>query len=101
MDIRPDVQAFFDPATNTISYIVKDPTSDACAIVDSVMDIDYAAGRITHDHADELIRRFAGSVDGVIYHTVQFCDNYAYEYAWLKSWLDRPAVRGYSRQAPR
>lgn len=57
MDIRPDVQAFFDPATNTISYIVKDPTSEACAIVDSVMDIDYAAGRITHDHADELIRQ--------------------------------------------
>lgn len=57
MDIRPDVHAFFDPATNTISYIVKDPTSDACAIVDSVMDIDYAAGRITHDHADELIRQ--------------------------------------------
>jgi len=57
MDIKPDVQAFFDDATNTISYIVKDPTSDACAIVDSVMDIDYAAGRITFDHADALIRQ--------------------------------------------
>ncbi|MEO9573594.1 MAG: MBL fold metallo-hydrolase [Tateyamaria sp.] len=57
MDIKPDVQAFFDDATNTISYIVKDPTSDACAIIDSVMDIDYAAGRITFDHADELIRQ--------------------------------------------
>ncbi|MCR9147652.1 MAG: MBL fold metallo-hydrolase [Rhodobacteraceae bacterium] len=57
MDIKPDVQAFFDDATNTISYIVKDPGSDACAIVDSVMDIDYAAGRITYDHADELIRQ--------------------------------------------
>ena len=57
MDIKPDVQAFFDEATNTISYIVKDPTSNACAIVDSVMDIDYAAGRITFDHADELIRK--------------------------------------------
>ena len=34
---------------------------------------------------DELIRRCAGSVDGIIYHTVQFCDNYAYEYAWLKN----------------
>ena len=55
MTITPEVQAFFDDATNTISYIVKDPTSDACAIVDSVMDIDYAAGRITYDHADELI----------------------------------------------
>jgi glyoxylase-like metal-dependent hydrolase (beta-lactamase superfamily II) len=56
MDIKPEVQAFFDDATNTISYIVNDPASDACAIVDSVMDIDYAAGRITYDHADELIR---------------------------------------------
>ena len=57
MDIKPEVQAFFDEATNTISYIVKDPGSDACAIVDSVMDIDYAAGRITYGHADALIRR--------------------------------------------
>ncbi|MDJ0857458.1 MAG: MBL fold metallo-hydrolase [Dinoroseobacter sp.] len=57
INIKPDVQAFFDEATNTISYIVKDPASNACAIVDSVMDIDYAAGRITFDHADELIRQ--------------------------------------------
>lgn len=56
MDVEPEVSAFFDEATNTISYIVKDPTSNSCAIVDSVMDIDYAAGRITYDHADELIR---------------------------------------------
>ena len=55
--VKPEVQAFFDEATNTISYIVKDPSSNACAIVDSVMDIDYAAGRITYDHADELIRQ--------------------------------------------
>ena len=55
LDIKPDVQAVFDPATNTISYVVKDPASNACAIVDSVMDIDYAAGRISYDHADELI----------------------------------------------
>jgi glyoxylase-like metal-dependent hydrolase (beta-lactamase superfamily II) len=57
MNIKPAVQGFFDEATNTISYIVKDPASNACAIVDSVMDIDYAAGRITFDHADELIRQ--------------------------------------------
>ncbi len=57
MDIHPEVQAFFDEATNTISYIVKDPTSNSCAIIDSVMDIDYASGRITYGHADELIRQ--------------------------------------------
>ncbi|WP_420406850.1 MBL fold metallo-hydrolase [Hoeflea sp.] len=55
MSVKPDVKAFFDPDTNTISYVVKDPGSNACAIVDSVMDIDYAAGRITYDHADEII----------------------------------------------
>ena len=55
MTVTPQVQAFFDDATNTISYIVKDPASAACAIIDSVMDIDYAAGRITYDHADEMI----------------------------------------------
>nr|WP_319385241.1 MBL fold metallo-hydrolase [uncultured Roseibium sp.] len=55
MNVKPDVKAFFDAATNTISYVIKDPTSNACAIVDSVMDIDYAAGRITYDHADEMI----------------------------------------------
>ncbi|MFN2305925.1 MAG: MBL fold metallo-hydrolase [Paracoccaceae bacterium] len=55
--VKPEVEAFFDEATNTISYIVKDPASDACAIVDSVMDIDYAAGRITYDHADAMIAR--------------------------------------------
>ncbi|MDP5085647.1 MAG: MBL fold metallo-hydrolase [Yoonia sp.] len=55
MSVKPEVSAHFDEATNTISYIVKDPNSNHCAIVDSVMDIDYAAGRITYAHADALI----------------------------------------------
>ena len=55
MKTHPEVAAFFDAATNTISYVIKDPASDACAIIDSVMDIDYAAARITYDHADALI----------------------------------------------
>lgn len=55
MNVIPEVTAFFDEATNTISYVVKDPASDACAVIDSVMDIDYFAGRITYDHADRII----------------------------------------------
>ena len=55
LDVKPEVKGFFDPATNTISYVVRDPASKACAIVDSVMDIDYAAGRISYDHADAII----------------------------------------------
>jgi len=53
--VKPEVKGFFDPATSTISYVVRDPESDACAIVDPVMDIDYAAGRIAYAHADEII----------------------------------------------
>ena len=55
LSVTPDVTAFFDAPTNTVSYVAKDPASNACAIVDSVMDIDYAAGRITHDSADQII----------------------------------------------
>ena len=55
ISVKPQVKAFFDPATNTISYVVRDPSSNACAVIDSVMDIDYAAGRITYQHADEII----------------------------------------------
>jgi glyoxylase-like metal-dependent hydrolase (beta-lactamase superfamily II) len=55
MSVKPDVSAHFDEATNTITYIVKDPNSEHCAIIDSVMDIDYAAGRITYEAANRLI----------------------------------------------
>jgi glyoxylase-like metal-dependent hydrolase (beta-lactamase superfamily II) len=56
IDAKPEVKAFFDEETFTASYVVKDPNSNACAIIDSVMDIDYAAGRITTDSADEIIK---------------------------------------------
>lgn len=50
----PDVHAFFDEATNTITYVVKDPSSDACAIIDSVLDFDYASGRTDTRSADAV-----------------------------------------------
>lgn len=53
--VKPDVSAHFDEATNTVSYIVTDLASNHCAVIDSVMDIDYAAGRITYGAADALI----------------------------------------------
>ncbi|MBF9020268.1 MBL fold metallo-hydrolase [Rhodobacterales bacterium HKCCA1058] len=55
MNVQPEVEPFFDPATNTISYVVKDPNSNSCAVVDSVMDIDYAAGKISYENADAII----------------------------------------------
>jgi len=53
------VTAFFDELTNTVSYVVKDPASAACAVIDSVMDFDYAAGRITYESADRIIEFIA------------------------------------------
>ena len=55
LKVHPEVVPFFDPATNTISYVVRDPNSSACAVIDSVMDFDYAAGRISFEHADAII----------------------------------------------
>ena len=55
LNVQPDVKAFFDEDTNTFSYVVRDPASKACAVIDSVMDIDYAAGRITPGGADKII----------------------------------------------
>jgi len=53
---QPIVQHFFDEPTNTFSYVVRDPDSQACAILDSVLDFDYAAGRTDVRSADEIIQ---------------------------------------------
>ena len=52
---RPIVTPFFDEPTNTFSYVVQDPDSKSCAILDSVLDFDYAAGRTDVRSADEII----------------------------------------------
>jgi glyoxylase-like metal-dependent hydrolase (beta-lactamase superfamily II) len=53
--IAPDVKAFFDHDSNTISYVVTDPATKKAAIIDSVLDFDYASGTISYDHADMII----------------------------------------------
>ena len=69
MTNKPDVFAFFDEATNTVSYIAKDPDSSACAIIDSVLDFDYASGRTDTRSADAivaLVRKHDLTVEWVI-----------------------------------
>jgi len=53
--MNPNVKAFFDEATFTISYVVRDPNGKACAIIDSVLDFDYSSGRTDTKSADEII----------------------------------------------
>lgn len=52
---NPEVFPFYDSQTNTFSYIVKDPSSSACAIIDSVLDFDYASGAIRYTGAQRII----------------------------------------------
>ena len=53
--MRPQVTSFFDETTNAASYVVRDPSSRRCAIVDSVLDYDAASGRTATVAADPLI----------------------------------------------
>lgn len=51
----PNVTAFFDNATNTVSYVVQDPDGSACAVIDSVLDFDHASGRTDTSSADKIV----------------------------------------------
>lgn len=51
----PVIQSFFDESTKTASYVVHDPVSRSAVIIDSVLDFNAAAGRISHESADEII----------------------------------------------
>ena len=51
----PKVKAFFDPQTNTISYVVRDPNGHAAAVIDSVLDFDHASGTTQTSSADKII----------------------------------------------
>lgn len=53
------IEAFFDAATSTISYLVFDPSSQRCALIDSVLDYDPKAGRTATGSADKLLARVA------------------------------------------
>ncbi|MEO0915488.1 MAG: MBL fold metallo-hydrolase [Pseudomonadota bacterium] len=53
--MTPHVTAFFDPATNTVSYVVADPNGSGAAIIDSVLDFDYASGQTNTTSADQII----------------------------------------------
>lgn len=50
-----DVTAFFDPATSTLTYLVADPASGACAVIDSVRDYDQKSGRTNTASVDKVI----------------------------------------------
>jgi glyoxylase-like metal-dependent hydrolase (beta-lactamase superfamily II) len=52
---RPDVQAFFDPRTFSVQYVVSDPATRACAIIDPVLDFDEKSGSTSTMNADAIL----------------------------------------------
>jgi len=50
-----DVKGFFDTDTNTISYVVTDKKTAICAVIDSVLDLDYASGNIKYENVDKIV----------------------------------------------
>jgi glyoxylase-like metal-dependent hydrolase (beta-lactamase superfamily II) len=53
--MTPNVKAFFDPETFTVSYVAQEPEGLACAVIDSVLDFDHASGRTSTRSADHII----------------------------------------------
>jgi glyoxylase-like metal-dependent hydrolase (beta-lactamase superfamily II) len=61
--MRADIQAFFDEATFTVSYLVADPASRVAAVIDPVLDFDVKAGRTSTASADAILD--AGAARGL------------------------------------
>ena len=64
----PDVKGFFDPDSGTISYVVHDRSSKECAVIDSVLDFDYASGTIGYALADDIIAYIQAQKLKVLWH---------------------------------
>lgn len=54
LDKKPDVKAFFHQPSFTWSYVVTDPSTKQCAIIDSVLDFDLPSGTLSYESADEI-----------------------------------------------
>ncbi len=57
----PEVTAFFDEATNTITYVVADPETGRCVVIDPVLDYDLIAGRTSTTSVDAVIEFIAAN----------------------------------------
>ncbi|TCU08629.1 uncharacterized protein (TIGR01244 family) [Rhizobium sullae] len=57
--VRPEVKGFFDPRTWSVQYVVSDPTTAKCAIVDPVLDFDEKSGATATKNADTILEYVA------------------------------------------
>lgn len=59
MNPSPQIQAFFDEPTNTVSYLVSDPATKQAAVIDPVLDYDHRSGKASTASADTMLRAAA------------------------------------------
>jgi glyoxylase-like metal-dependent hydrolase (beta-lactamase superfamily II) len=55
MNAQPQIQAFFDEATNTVTYLVADPATGRAAVIDPVLDYDHRSGRAAVTSAERIL----------------------------------------------
>lgn len=53
--MRPDVHAFFHEPTNTVTYLVADPTTKTAALIDPVLDFEPASGKVWRASIDNVL----------------------------------------------
>ncbi len=64
---NPEITAFFDQATSSLSYLVADPVAKRAMIIDAVLDFEPRAGRVSTASADKIVAAAAGlKVDWVL-----------------------------------
>jgi len=59
MQLPVHIQAFFHPASHTVSYLLSDPDSRRAAVIDPVLDFDYPSGRISFESVQRLLHAVA------------------------------------------
>ena len=59
MLVKPVIHAFFDEATNTVSYLVADPETKRAAVIDPVLDYDHKSGKGSVKSADAILAKAA------------------------------------------
>jgi glyoxylase-like metal-dependent hydrolase (beta-lactamase superfamily II) len=54
--VKPDVEAFFEERTFSLQYVVSDPATRQCAIIDPVLDYEERSGSTATRSADAMLR---------------------------------------------
>jgi glyoxylase-like metal-dependent hydrolase (beta-lactamase superfamily II) len=77
MSAKPEIRAFFDEPTNTVSYLVWDPATSDGVVIDPVLNFDHRSGEATVESADAMLAQAkkAGVRIGMVLETHAHADH--------------------------